>query len=133
LGTRLVERELARRELRIEQLVHHMEAINRDLDALAEELSLYRLALCLIELKHRSERDDLVEWLRFALESDNDEPLLDSAIECLVKPRLATIDAQPADTGKYVYRLHPDWPAIIAQLSATAMAPELLEWLNEQM
>ena len=132
LGTHLVERELARRQFGIQRLVGQMEAINRDLDALAEELALYRLALCLVELKTRSERDDLADWLRFTLQSDNDEPLLDSAVECLVKPRLATIDVEPAAPGNYIYRLHPDWTAIIAQLNAAAVAPDLIDWLREQ-
>jgi hypothetical protein len=109
-----------------------MDAINRDLDALAEELALYRLALCLIDLKNRSDRDDLIDWLRFAPDNDNDEALLDSAIECLVITQLATIDAAPMDTGGYVYHLHPNWPAIIARLSDTAVAPELLAWLKSQ-
>jgi hypothetical protein len=141
LGTRLVERELARQQAKIEQLVAHIEAVNRDLDAVAGGLAFFRLALCLVELKARSERDDLDDWLRFVLQSDGaaleahkagDESLLDSAIECLVKPRLAAIDAEPAGPGNYVYRLHPDWAAIIAHLGGTAVAPELMSWLEEQ-
>jgi hypothetical protein len=132
LGTHLVERELARRQLKIERLVARIEAVNRDLDVLAEDLVFYQLVLCLIELKARSERDDLDDWLRFASQDDADEPLLDSAIECLVKPRLASIDVEPSGLDNYIYCLHPDWAAIIARLNGTAVARELLAWLREQ-
>ncbi len=132
LGTRLVERELARRQAIIERLVARVEAINRDLEALAEELAFYRLAVCLAELKARGEREGWDDWLRFAPHSDGDELLLDSAIECLVKPRLAAIDVEPAGPGNYIYRLHPDWAAIIARVRGTALASELMAWLEEQ-
>jgi hypothetical protein len=132
LGTRLVERELARRQAAIERLVARVEAVNRDLEALAEELAFYRLAVCLAELKARSEREGWDDWLCFAPHSDGDELLLDSAIECLVKPRLAAIDAEPAGPGNYIYRLHLDWAAIIARVRGTALASELMAWLEEQ-
>ena len=77
---------------------------------------------CLAELKARSKRDDLDDWLRFAPRGDDDEALLDSAIECLVKPRLAAIDDEPAGPGNYIYHLHPDWAAIIARLD------RMLKW-----
>ncbi len=133
LDTRLVEWELARRQLKIERLTTHIEVVNRDLDALAKGLVFYQLVLCLIGLKARSEHDNPDNWLRFAPQNDDNEPLLDSAIECLVKPRLASIDAEPSGQDNYVYRLHPDWAAIIARLSDAAVAPELLAWLKEQM
>ena len=130
--THLVERELVKRQHEIERLVAHIEAIDRDIDGLAEELAVYQLAMCLIELKARSERTDLDEWLCFAPQSDGDESLLDSAIEYLVKPRLASVDVEPDGTGDYIYHLHPGWAAIIVRLSSTVVAPELLAWLEEQ-
>jgi hypothetical protein len=151
LGTRLLEQALAQKQAQIEQLVTHLETVNQDLDALAQELAFYRLALCLIELKARGERDDVDDWLCFAppgkgaTQSEHsepaggepagigDEPVLDGAIECLVKPRLATIDVAPAESGGYIYRLHPDWAAIIAHLDGTAVASELMSWLEEQV
>lgn len=132
LGTQLVDWALARRQRQIERLVARLETINQGLEALAEELAFYQLGLCLIELKARSERDELDDWLRFAPRGGGGEPLLDSAIECLVKPRLATIDAEPVGSGNYVYRLHPDWAAIMAHLSSTIVAAELMSWLEEQ-
>ena len=132
LGTRLVERELARRQAAIERLVAHLEAVNRELEVLAEELRFQRLVLCLLELEARSERESLDDWLCFAPLGEGDEPLLDSAIECLVKPRLAAVDVTPAGPGSYVYRLRPDWAAIIARLGGIAVAAELISWLEEQ-
>ena len=132
VGTHLVEWELARRQRALEHLVADVDAINRDLDALAENLAFYRLALCLIELKARSERNDLHDWLRFAPQSEGEESLLDSAIECLVKPRLASIEDELAGPGHYIYRLDPDWAAIIAQLRRGSVASELMSWLEEQ-
>jgi hypothetical protein len=107
-----------------------MSQLNQDLDALTTEVSLYRLAQCLVELRVRSQRDDLGDWLRF--EGDSDEDLLDSAIECLVKPQLAAIDEQPDGSGGYVCRLYPDWAAILARLGSAAVAAELTPWLQEQ-
>lgn len=131
-GTRLVERELARRERDIQQLVAQIDTVNRNLDALGEELVVYRLAMCLIELKTRSERDDLDDWLRFAPHCDGEEALLDSAIEYLVKHRLAAIDAQAEGPSRYVYRLYPDWAALADRLRDRPVAPELIAWLGKQ-
>jgi len=132
LGTHLVEWELYRRQRRIERLVADMEAVDQLLDALSEKQSLYQLVLCLVELKARSERNDLDDWLRFAPHNEGEEGVLDSAIECLVKPRLANLDAEPAGSGHYVYRLHPDWPTIIARLPHGSVVSELVSWLEEQ-
>jgi hypothetical protein len=133
LGTHLVEWELARHQGKIERLVAQMDQLNKDLDALSEEVNLYRLAQCLAELKVRSGRKDLDDWLRFAPHEDGDEAFLDSAIECLVRPRLAAIDDEQNGSGHYIYRLYPDWAAIIARLEGAAVALELMSWLKEQM
>jgi hypothetical protein len=133
LGTHLVEWELARHQGKIERLVARMDQLNKDLDALSTEVNLYRLVQCLAGLKVRSGRDDLDDWLRFApQEEDGDEALLDSAIECLVRPRLAAIDDAQNESGHYVYRLYPDWAAIIVRLEGAAVALELMPWLKEQ-
>ena len=132
LGTHLVEWELGRRQRRIDRLVTEMDAVNRDLNALAEELAFLRLVLCLVELKARSERDDVEDWLRFVPRSDGDESLLDNAIECLVKPQLASVDVESAGTGCYVYHLRPKWEVLITRLYGRSEASELIAWLEEQ-
>ncbi len=131
-GTRLVERELARRQARIERLVGLMDQLNQDLGALAETVGDYQLMQCLLELEARSKRPDLDDWLRFAPQGGDDEALLDSAIECLVKPRLAAISDKAVGPGNYIYHLYPDWAAIIARLQDTSVASELMPWLEEQ-
>ncbi len=131
-GTRLVERELALHQEQIQRMLGEMSELNQELDALSTEINLYRLAQCLLELRMRSRRDDLHDWLRFAPHQDDDEDLLDSAIECLVKPRLAAIDEQPDETGGYVCRLYPDWVAIMAHLGSVAIESELTPWLEEK-
>ena len=132
-GTRMVEWELARRQRQIEALVSDIDAVKQDLDVLAGELEFSRMVLCLVELKARSERDDVDDWLRFVPQTDGEESLLDTAIECLVKDRLASIDAEPMPSGQYIYRLCPDWPAIISRLGGGSLAHELRHWLEEQI
>ena len=132
LGTHLLEWELCRRQRRVERLAADMDALNQHLDDLNAKLSFHRLVFCLLELKARSERDDLDDWLRFAPHDEGEEAVLDSAIECLVKPHLASLDAEPAGSGYYVYRLCPDWPAIVARLRDTSMVSDLVSWLDER-
>jgi hypothetical protein len=133
LGSHLVERELERQQRRIEHLVAQLDHVNQDIAALAEKLAFSRAVLCLLELRARSERDDLDDWLCFAPEIDGEESLLDNVIACLVKTGLADIDAQPCDTGGYLYRIDPDWPVIIARVQERSVAAELMSWLEEQL
>jgi hypothetical protein len=132
LDTHLVEWELARRQRKIDRLAADISAVNRELDALAEGLVLWRTVVCLVELKARSERGDVDDWLHFAPESDGEEALLDSAIECLVKVQLASIDAEPVGSGHYTYRLYPDWSAILTRLRTGTVGAELIAWLEKQ-
>jgi hypothetical protein len=110
-----------------------MDAFNQELETLAEELTLSRLVLCLVDLKGRSERDDLDDWLCFAPHRDGEEALLDSVIDCLVKPRLARVDADSVGPREYIYHLYPDWAAIASRLRNMAAAEELVGWIEEQV
>ena len=133
LGTHLLDRELARYQVRIDALVKRVDAVSQEIDTLAEALAAYRLTLCLIELQIRSERADLDDWPCFAPGADGrleDEGLLDSVIDCLVKPRLATVDVEPMDEGRYLYRVHPNWSTIQTRLEGTQPPSELLVWLD---
>jgi hypothetical protein len=132
LGTHLTEWELARRQGKIHRLAADIDGVNRELDVMAEGLAFCQMVMCVIALKARSEREDLDDWLRFAPESDGDEALLDSAVECLVKVQLARIDTEPTGSGHYLYRLHPDWRAILTHLRDGSAAPELIIWLEFQ-
>jgi hypothetical protein len=132
LGSRLVEWELVRRQRRIDRLMTEMDAVVEDLDALKDEVAFFQLVMCLVDLRARSERDDLEHWLRFIPHINGEEALLDDAIEYLVKKRLATIDAEPLGPGQYVYQLHPDWPAILAQMRDRPVTAPLMMWLEQQ-
>jgi hypothetical protein len=132
-GTHLVEWELVRRQRRIERLTADMDAFNQELETLAEELTLNRLVLCLVDLRARSERDDLDDWLCFAPHRDGEESLLDGAIDCLIKPQLARVDADSVGPREYIYYLYPDWVAIANRLRDTAVAAELVGWIEEQV
>jgi hypothetical protein len=129
-GTRLVERELARHQQQIARMMDEVSQLNQELDQMNVKVDRYKLGQCLLELRMRSMRDDLDDWLRF--ERGDDDELLDSAIECLVKPRLAAIDEQPDGAGGYVCRLYPDWAAIITHLRSVATEAELTSWLQTQ-
>lgn len=132
LGTRLIEWELARRQRLIDQLVIEMQDVNRELAVLSADLELCQLAMCLVDLRARSERNDLENWLRFAPHSDGEEALLNKVIECLVKSRLASVDVEPVGLDIYVYHLNPDWPAIVERLREISLGVSLMSWLEEQ-
>ena len=132
-GSHLVEWELARRQRKIERLLAEIAVVDQDLQGAAESLAFYQMLLCLIELKARSERDDVEDWLFFSPHSDGEEQLLDSVIECLVKTRLASVDVQPSGPGCYSYQLTPDWTTIITRLRHRSVAAELVSWLELQM
>ena len=132
LGTELVQWELARRQRDVERLKGDIESINQELAALADELALYRLLFCLVALMARQQRMGPEAWRRFAPHRDGEEALLDSVIENLVKPRLATVDVEADGDQGYVYLLIPDWKAIRARLRDAPVAPELQAWLEEQ-
>jgi hypothetical protein len=71
--------------------------------------------------------------LYFSPHTDGEESLLDSAIDCLVKPRLARIDVDPVGPREYVYRLQLGWAATIDRLRGTAVAVGLVTWIEEQV
>ena len=132
-GSRLLEWELGRRKRNIERLVEDVESVDRELEVAARELEFHRTTLCLILLKSRSERADVEDWLYFDPSADEDEALLDSAIECLVKQELAGIDTFSSRTGHYAYRLVPDWHAIVERFGCRTLPKELLTWLEQQL
>ena len=96
-------------------------------------ITLLLFLLCLVDLKGRSERDDLDDWLCFAPHREGEEALLDSVIDCLVKPRLARVDADSVGPSEYIYHLYPDWAAIASRLRNMAAAEELVGWIEEQV
>jgi hypothetical protein len=71
--------------------------------------------------------------LRFDPADAHDERLLDASIDTLVKARLAEIEEEEIEPGRYTYSLQPDWTRIRDCLAAAAeeAEPELAEWLYE--
>jgi hypothetical protein len=130
----LVEWELSRRQRKIEQLLAAMDDVNQELDGLKETLALSQLVVCLIELKARSERGNGFnrDWLVFAPHEDDAEDLLDMAIEYLVKPGLAKVETTPAGPRQYVYRLDPDWGAVVERVRDRPGITDLMGWLEKQ-
>jgi hypothetical protein len=134
LGSHLVEWELSRRQLRIEQLLAAMDDVNQELDGLRETLAVSQLVVCLIELKARSERVSGLnqDWLVFAPHKDDAEDLLDIAIEYLVRPGLAKVETTPVSPRQYVYRLDPDWGAVVERVRDRPGITDLMGWLEKQ-
>jgi hypothetical protein len=130
-GTSWVQQELDGRRERLATYQARMGDIEQEIDLLGERLEGLHLQLCLLYLRHRH-MADVEDWLRF--ESGNsDESGLDLLIEHLVKPRLAAIEMQETAPGHHVYRLRPDWEAIVAAMGdgLETLEPETLAWLRQ--
>lgn len=132
LGSRLAQRELARRHARLAEYQRRMDGIQEEVGRLEVRLNALHVQLCLLYLRQRhllrQER-----WLCFESGGD-DEPGLDLLIEHLVKPRLAAIEMQETAPGQQGYRLHPDWQAIAAAIGdAPMLEPETVTWLQERV
>ena len=129
-GQRLLSRLANRWQARVAQLDQDLVELQRERDTLqaqAEALALYIAAV------HLGARYLVQEELRFDPSDAQDKEILDSAINLLVKPRLATVDPHEVEPGRYVYYLEMDWTAIRARLS-TAIGQEGTEdpgWLRE--
>jgi hypothetical protein len=132
-GSHLLEWELARRQRRIERLTNELLDVDRDLEAAARALDFYQITFCLILLKTRSERAGAGDWLSFDTRLEGDEDVLNSVIECLVKTHLARLDVLSSESGHQVYRLVPDWSAIMAHFDQRILARELQTWLRQQL
>jgi hypothetical protein len=130
-GTSWVQRELDDRRERLATYQARMGDIEQEVDLLGERLEGLHLQLCLLYLRHRH-MADVEDWLRFESGS-SDEPGLDLLIEHLVKPRLAAIEMQETAPGHHVYRLRPDWEAIVAAMGdgLETLEPETLAWLRQ--
>jgi hypothetical protein len=132
LGTRLVEKELGRREAKIARYKARMTELEKQLTSLEGMLGAINLRLCLLYLRERS----LLlpeQWLSFDPNDPEEDRSLGLLIEHLVKPRLATIEMDKVGEGHYVYHLQPDWAAIrvfFAEQQAD-LEPGVKGWLSE--
>ena len=132
LGTNLAKKELSRREANVARYRAQMTELEKQLTRLEGLLGAMNLRLCLLYLRERSllapER-----WLSFDPDHPEEGRGLDLLIEHLVKPRLATIEMDKVEEGRYVYHLQPDWAAIhtlFAEQQAD-LDPGMKGWLSE--
>jgi hypothetical protein len=147
-GTRLVEREVARRKAEVARSEARLAEISQQLLKLGELLEAANLQLCLLYLRQRNLLSPQ-RWLYFDLADSQEDKGLDLLINHLVKPRLAAIEMQEASSREpalslskgsargveknhYIYRLEPDWAAIgdfLTQREAD-LQPEIADWLE---
>ena len=132
LGTKLAEKELARREAKVARYRARVTDLEKQLTRLEDLLGAMNLRLCLLYLRERSllapER-----WLSFDPDDPEENKGLDLLIEHLVKPHLATIEIDEVEEGRYVYHLQPDWAAIHTFLAEqqAELEPDMKGWLSE--
>jgi len=131
LGTKLAEKELARREAKVARYRAQMTELERQLIKLEGLLGAINLRLCLLYLRERSLLSP-ERWLCFDPNDPEEDRGLDLVIEHLVKPRLATIEMDRVEEGQYVYHLQPDWAAIRAFFAEQKadLEPDMKGWLS---
>lgn len=132
LGTKLAEKELARREAKVTRCRARMTDLEKQLTRLEGLLRALNLRLCLLYLRERSLRAP-ERWLSFDPNDPEENKGLDLLIEHLVKPRLATIEMDKVEEGHYVYHLQPDWTAIHTSFAEQQadLDPGMKGWLSE--
>ncbi len=111
----------------IEQALAHLDEERQRLTCQMEAMAIHTAVIYLIG--RRQTRNEMC----FDPADPREEQLLDACIDTLVKERLATIETREIRSGRYVYALEPDWPAIRARLASAAddAEPELSDWLRE--
>lgn len=129
-GERLLDRLTGRWQaemVRLEQALGHLEVERQRLHQQIEAMAIHTAVIYLIG-RHQSRGQ-----LRFDPSDPRDDKLLDASIDTLVKERLAAIDPEEIEPGRFVYTLEPDWTAIRALLIGVAgqAEPQLAEWLTE--
>lgn len=123
-GTHLGQRLLARYDARIAQLERELadiEMARARLDSAAEALTLSTCALVLSSFESSPEGGILFE------PGGEQDALLQTSINWMVKPGLASIREHARPGGQFAYELFPRWEAICAYLA------ELAERLEPQL
>ena len=133
LGTRLVERELARLQRRVEGYEAQASAIRSQVEKLNRLLHISQVEFCVLYLRQRRLLRPET-WLRFApAESADEGKSLDTFISRLVRYGLATVRTEATGEHVYVYHLRPDWAAITALLDSQKeyLDAVTISWLEE--
>ena len=129
-GERVLDRMSRRWEEQLDQLdatLAHLEQEREQIQAQSEALAIHAAAIYL------AGRSLTQETLRFDPALSKDDEILDATIDLLVKQRLASIETEEVEAGRFVYTLEPDWAAILAKLrdAADQSDPEVAEWFQE--
>jgi hypothetical protein len=129
-GERLLARLAGRWQAQVDQIDAAMVTLREEQERLEVQLDGLRLQTAVLYLGNRQlARGELC----FDPAESREEEILDATIELLVKRRLAAIEAEEVEAGRYVYHLAPDWQAIRARLrdAAEQAEPETARWLRE--
>jgi hypothetical protein len=131
-GERVLDRLASRWQAQLAQLdkiLTDLEDERQQLHSQAEALAIHAAAIYL------GGRSLARGELRFDPADAHDEEILDATIEVLVKERLAAIESDEVEDGRYLYHLELDWAAIRARLAQAAdlAAPETAEWFRESL
>jgi hypothetical protein len=129
-GERALERMSRRWETRLEQLdasLARLEQEREQIQSQSEALAIHAAAIYL------AARNLTQDKLQFDPSISHDDEILDATIDLLVKERLASIETEEVEAGRFVYTIEPDWTAILAKLRASASEadPEIAEWFQE--
>ena len=129
-GERVLDRMSRRWEEQLDQLdatLAHLEQEREQIQAQSEALAIHAAAIYL------AGRSLTQETLRFDPALSQDDEILDATIDLLVKQRLASIETEEVDAGRFIYTLEPDWAAILAKLRDVAdqADPQVAEWFQE--
>ena len=129
-GERVLDRMSRRWEDQLDQLdatLAHLEQEREQIQAQSEALAIHAAAIYL------AGRSLTQETLRFDPALSQDDEILDATIDLLVKQRLASIETEQVEAGRFVYTIEPDWAAILARLrdEADQASPEVAEWFQE--
>jgi hypothetical protein len=111
----------------LDEALAELELERQDLQAQTEALSIHAAVIYLGgRVLARNE-------LRFDPADPHDEQLLDASIDLLVKSRLASIEPEEIEPGRYVYHLEPDWQALRSLLADTTVQapPHMADWFRE--
>ena len=129
-GERALSRMSRRWEARLEQLDASLARLEQEREQIQSQSEALAIHAAAIYLAARSLTQDK---LQFDPSISHDDEILDATIDLLVKERLASIETEEVEAGRFVYTIEPDWTAIRATLHAAASEadPEIAEWFQE--
>lgn len=131
-GEQLLARMASRWQAKLAEIDRSLAYLEQEREHLNTQVEAMGIHAAAIYLTSRSlARNEL----RFDPTDPHDEEILDATIDLLVKERLAAIETEEVEEGRYIYRLEPDWIAIRGRLDIAAeqAEPELAAWFRESV